>query len=200
MVGNNSERPSKKAKLSSNTKPTRPPKSAFKNSSTARAQKPKSKEVIVKPRVQLEHVAKHYEKSVVSKGKRKASDVEEQEGDAESVISDSDWTVSKLPSTFKVVAGSYEKLLYGLEGSFSYEGEEGARTLKVEFKPIFIFPAHVACVKAVAASPVGGKWLATGSSDEIIKVWDLRRRKEMGNLIQHEGAPCNCHYSFLRLR
>ena len=44
-------------------------------------------------------------------------------------------------------------------------------------KPIFIFPAHVACVKAVAASPEGGKWLATGSTDEIIKVWDLTKER-----------------------
>jgi len=40
----------------------------------------------------------------------------------------------------------------------------------------------------VAASPQGGKWLATGSGDEIIKVWDLRRRKEVGGLMQHEGS------------
>ena len=54
-------------------------------------------------------------------------------------------------------------------------------------RPIFIFPAHVSCVKAVSGSPMGGKWLATGSVDEIVKVWDLRRRKEIGGLMQHEG-------------
>ncbi|GJE93253.1 WD40 repeat-like protein [Phanerochaete sordida] len=53
---------------------------------------------------------------------------------------------------------------------------------------MFIFPAHISSVKAVAASPNGGKWLATGSSDEIIKVWDLRRRKEIGGLMHHEGS------------
>ncbi|KAG6850676.1 hypothetical protein H0H93_010404 [Arthromyces matolae] len=58
----------------------------------------------------------------------------------------------------------------------------------MSLKPIFIFPAHVSCIKAVAASPEGGKWLATGSSDEIIKVWDLRRRKEIGGLMHHEGS------------
>jgi len=59
--------------------------------------------------------------------------------------------------------------------------------LEWTLKPIFIFPAHVSCIKTVAASPQGGKWLATGSGDEIIKVWDLRRRKEIGGLMQHEG-------------
>ncbi|KAJ3550378.1 hypothetical protein NMY22_g519 [Coprinellus aureogranulatus] len=92
---------------------------------------------------------------------------------------------SPLPSTFKVVAGSYEKLLYGLNGwtSITDDGK-----LEYHLKPIFIFPAHVSCIKAVAASPQGGKWLATGSADEIVKIWDLRRKKEVGGLMHHEGT------------
>jgi protein MAK11 len=84
-------------------------------------------------------------------------------------------------SSFVVIAGSYEKLLYGIEGSYP-----PSSSLNPDFKPVFIFPAHLACVKAVAASP-GGKWLATGSEDEFVKVWDLRRRKEVGSLSQHTG-------------
>ncbi|ORX33564.1 WD40-repeat-containing domain protein [Kockovaella imperatae] len=91
------------------------------------------------------------------------------------------------PSTFIIVAGSYEKLLYGIEGSYS------SSTREAELKPIFIFPAHLACVKAVAASP-GGKWLATGSEDEFVKVWDLRRRKEVGSLSQHQGSITSLHF------
>ncbi|KAL0953924.1 hypothetical protein HGRIS_005089 [Hohenbuehelia grisea] len=106
-----------------------------------------------------------------SKGKEKAADEEQQE--------------SSLPSTFKVVAGSYEKLLYGLEGSTT-AGEGSDYTINL--KPIFAFPAHVSCIKAVSASPNGGKWLATGSADEIVKVWDLRRKKEIGGLMHHEGS------------
>lgn len=90
----------------------------------------------------------------------------------------------QLPTAFKVVAGSYEKLLYGLDGTVT-SGQDSK--LHFELKPTFIFPAHVSCIKAVAASPHGGKWLATGSADEIIKVWDLRRRKEIGGLMHHEG-------------
>ena len=89
-----------------------------------------------------------------------------------------------LPTSFKVIAGSYEKLLYGLEGTVSSDSAEYSFNLK----PIFIFPAHVSCIKSVAVSPQGGKWLATGSADEIIKVWDLRRRKELGGLMQHQGT------------
>ncbi|OBZ74165.1 p21-activated protein kinase-interacting protein 1-like protein, partial [Grifola frondosa] len=93
-----------------------------------------------------------------------------------------------LPSTkFKAIVGSYEKLLYGLQGTISIEDAD----YKFHLKPIFIFPAHVSCIKAVAASPQGGKWLATGSADEIVKVWDLRRRKEIGGLMHHEGMSNN---------
>ncbi|KAF5351306.1 hypothetical protein D9758_008013 [Tetrapyrgos nigripes] len=114
--------------------------------------------------------------SAKGKGKQKA---EEQQGPS-----------SSLPRTFKVVAGSYEKLLYGLEGSTSFEEDK----LSFNLKPIFIFPAHVSCIKTVAASPSGGKWLATGSSDEIIKVWDLRRKKEIGGLMHHEGSITSLHF------
>ncbi|KAH8104103.1 WD40 repeat-like protein [Cristinia sonorae] len=92
--------------------------------------------------------------------------------------------VAPLPTSFKIVTGSYEKLLYGLQGDVSVEDSE----YKFKLRPVFIFPAHISCIKAVAASPNGGKWLATGSADEIVKVWDLRRRKEIGGLMHHEGS------------
>ncbi|KAJ7230466.1 WD40-repeat-containing domain protein [Mycena pura] len=114
------------------------------------------------------------------KGKEKATPPRKRKS-----ANDSD-TPTTLPSTFKVVVGSYERLLYGLEGSTSYVAETSE--LAFHLKPVFAFPAHVSCIKAVAASPHGGKWLATGSADEIIKVWDLRRRKEIGGLMHHEGS------------
>ena len=110
------------------------------------------------------------------KGKQKAA-----HGDAAGTLELS--PKSELPSSFVVVAGSYEKLLYGLDGTVT-SSESGH---KFHLKPVFIFPAHVSSIKAVAASPNGGKWLATGSSDEIIKVWDLARRKEIGGLMHHQG-------------
>jgi len=100
---------------------------------------------------------------------------------------------SSLPSSFKIIAGSYERLLYGLQATVSASSPDTSSELEWTLKPIFIFPAHVSYIKAVAASPQGGKWLATGSGDEIIKVWDLRRRKEVGGLMQHEGSTT--HFS-----
>ncbi|KAI3608697.1 p21-activated protein kinase-interacting protein 1-like [Moniliophthora roreri] len=117
--------------------------------------------------------------STKSKGKQK--DVSEQNG------------TPQAPKKFKIIAGSYEKLLYGLEGTTSLA--KGSNEVQFDLKPMFIFPAHVSCIKAVAASPSGGKWLATGSADEIIKVWDLRRRKEIGGLMHHEGSITHLNFA-----
>jgi protein MAK11 len=84
-----------------------------------------------------------------------------------------------MPQRFVVISGCYDKILYGLQIEPTSKDPQ--------FKPIFVFPAHISCVKAVATSPQGGKWLASGGTDEIIKVWDLRRKKELGSLQQHQG-------------
>jgi protein MAK11 len=117
------------------------------------------------------------------KGKGKAEVASPVEAPKEYILPSSA-TSAPASTSFIIVAGSYEKLLYGIEGSYPSSSSDGVA--KPEIKPIFIFPAHLACVKAVAASP-GGKWLATGSEDEFVKVWDLRRRKEVGSLSQHTG-------------
>ncbi|RDB18437.1 p21-activated protein kinase-interacting protein 1-like [Hypsizygus marmoreus] len=147
-----------------------------------------------------------------SKGKAKATELESQTHESNPSLLAQSTAKSKLtkiestsatkpvtlPTSFKVIAGSYEKLLYGLEGRITTtddaEVDSSPSTSSAPAKytfsltPMFIFPAHVSCIKAVAASPEGGKWLATGSADEIVKVWDLRRRKEIGGLMHHEGS------------
>ncbi|KAH7335500.1 WD40-repeat-containing domain protein [Rhizoctonia solani] len=112
---------------------------------------------------------------------------------AKSPYSVSEPAITAPPSAFKIIVGTYEKLLYGLEGHV-VDDPGSEHKFSITLTPIFIFPAHVACVRAVAASPQGGKWLATGSTDEIVKVWDLRRRKEVGGLVQHQGSIT--HLSF----
>ncbi|KAG5462701.1 MAG: WD40 repeat-like protein, partial [Olpidium bornovanus] len=89
---------------------------------------------------------------------------------------------------FRVIAGSYERLLYGLDARWTPEtgcgGGGGGGAQKLKLAPVFIYPSHVGCIKTVA---VGGKFLASGSSDEVIRLYDLRRRKELGVLMQHKG-------------
>lgn len=76
---------------------------------------------------------------------------------------------------FTVVAGSYERLLFG----FNFERIEDG------LQESFIYPAHISCIKAVAAK---SKFLATGSSDEIIKIYNLKLKREVGVLDHHTGT------------
>ncbi|KIP01517.1 hypothetical protein PHLGIDRAFT_112996, partial [Phlebiopsis gigantea 11061_1 CR5-6] len=162
------QRPTKKSKVS---QPAPKPKPALKTSVKKASAIPTSTKVsIVKSAPKAETSAPQKLSLKDKKGKAKATHPPDEP--------------AALPSSFKIMAGSYEKLLYGLEGTVTVEES----SYKFHLKPMFIFPAHISSVKAVAASPHGGKWLATGSADEIIKVWDLRRRKEVGGLMHHEGS------------
>ncbi|RIB16314.1 WD40-repeat-containing domain protein [Gigaspora rosea] len=78
---------------------------------------------------------------------------------------------------FLIVVGSYERILYGINGCWCKPS--------LRFDPTFIFPAHIGCIKAVA---IGSRYLASGSTDEIIKLYDIKKRKEIGSLLQHDGS------------
>ncbi|KAF9107554.1 hypothetical protein BGX27_008693 [Mortierella sp. AM989] len=79
---------------------------------------------------------------------------------------------------FRIVAGTYENILYGVD---AYWNED----MTLRLAPIFIFAAHIGCIKSLA---IGGNYLASGSTDEKIQLYDLRRRKELGALLQHQGT------------
>lgn len=107
------------------------------------------------------------------------------------------------PKKFIVSAGSYERLLYGLECQF-VPSTSTAPTLSVN--PVFSFPAHLSSLRTVAASTtlqqegttnkenrkIGGKYLVSGGQDEVIKVWDLQRRKEVGSLEGDTTGTITC--------
>ncbi|KAJ1948363.1 60s ribosome biogenesis protein mak11 [Linderina macrospora] len=84
---------------------------------------------------------------------------------------------SPAKGTFLITAGTYERILYGIEAQF-------VGTL-LTLSPRFIFPAHIGCIKAVSA---GGRFLASGSTDEIVKLYDLKKRVELGSLHEHKGS------------
>lgn len=83
---------------------------------------------------------------------------------------------------FLVVCGTYERNLYGFEvhpvrkddsepakASKKKAGKDETGTKEepqVELKPVFIYPSHGGCIKCLHLS---GKYLASGSTDEIIK-------------------------------
>ena len=97
----------------------------------------------------------------------------------------------------RIVVGSYDGWLYGWER----DGGEGGSKDKVKSPasavkgssdaiPIkYAYEPHVGTVKSAALMTVaGGEWLATGGADETIRVYNLRRRRDMGALHSHSGA------------
>ncbi|CAM6116661.1 unnamed protein product [Calypogeia fissa] len=75
----------------------------------------------------------------------------------------------------KLVAGSYERFLWGWQ----------VRARKSQLDLAFSYPAHVGPVKCIAAC---GSIVATGGSDDTIRVYDVSAGKDMGSLFHHTGA------------
>ena len=101
-----------------------------------------------------------------------------------------------------IVAGTYDHRLFGFETT----NARGSRVLDVTaeaefeeedagapsdndgaiaFRTVFAYAAHVACVKCVA---VNRKWIVSGSTDESIRLFHAKQKKEFGGLFQHTGA------------
>jgi len=95
---------------------------------------------------------------------------------------------------FSIILGSYEQVLYGFEVSKADPevletnedtSEEDEEELNLNFEAIFAYAPHVGCIKAVASN---GKFLASGSTDESIKIYNLNTRKEFGVIGQYQGS------------
>lgn len=101
-----------------------------------------------------------------------------------------------LPS-FRVIVGSYERLLYGIQVSHSSGPTTSTSSdLSLSLTPIFQFPAHPSAIKALATAGSSSKFLVTAGQDELIKIWDLRRKREVGSLSGAElfGSPLSIDF------
>lgn len=77
----------------------------------------------------------------------------------------------------ELIAGSYEQIAFGY--MVCKEQEEWT------VKPNFTHHAHTASVSAVATSE---RFIATGSKDETIQLYDMKKRIEHGVLLHHNGT------------
>ncbi|KAJ1852348.1 60s ribosome biogenesis protein mak11 [Coemansia sp. RSA 2703] len=116
-------------------------------------------------------------KSKPAKAKVTAKETKSVEKSSEEIAIPALVTNQPAKETFLISAGTYERLLYGIEGRFVDN--------QLTLKPQFIIPAHTGCIKAVSA---GGRFLASGSTDECIKLYDLKKRVELGTLHEHKGT------------
>lgn len=102
-------------------------------------------------------------------GKRPHSEVE---GNGEDKI---------VSSTVRISVGTYEHVLYGIDATIKqHDGN-----FETTFNPVYMFEAHTAQIKACA---VGGRYLASGGVDEVLKLYDLKKRKDLGSLLSHDGS------------
>ncbi|KAI9303719.1 WD40-repeat-containing domain protein [Cunninghamella echinulata] len=82
---------------------------------------------------------------------------------------------------FRIITGTYERILYGINANWiKTENEKNGKSLKLA--PIFIVPAHTGLIRTVG---IGNQYLASGSTDEIIRLYDIKKRKEFGSLGGH---------------
>eukprot|EP00041_Stephanoeca_diplocostata_P021692 m.508902 g.508902 ORF g.508902 m.508902 type:complete len:401 (+) comp21888_c1_seq2:159-1361(+) len=83
-------------------------------------------------------------------------------------------------SNIHISAGSYGHVLYGFELKISNEAEKEMR-----IEPKYAYEAHMGSITSVA---VKKDCLVSGSVDETIKIYNLRKKVEHGTLMEHQGT------------
>ncbi|XP_038191294.1 p21-activated protein kinase-interacting protein 1 [Arvicola amphibius] len=83
----------------------------------------------------------------------------------------------------ELVAGSYEQVLFG----FRVHREPATSGDRETWTPVadFTHHAHTASLSAVAAN---SRFVVTGSKDETIHIYDLKKKIEHGALLHHSGT------------
>uniref|UniRef100_A0A1A8RJ77 PAK1 interacting protein 1 n=1 Tax=Nothobranchius rachovii TaxID=451742 RepID=A0A1A8RJ77_9TELE len=82
-----------------------------------------------------------------------------------------------MAAVVELIAGCYEQITFG----YKVKTEEKEWTAK----PDFTHHAHTASVSTVAASE---RFVVTGSKDETIQVYDMKKGIEYGALLHHNGS------------
>jgi WD40 repeat protein len=94
----------------------------------------------------------------------------------------------EVAGSFEVDKGNHWCLIYSHDCSHIFYAGAVGIIHEVEAatgKPVRMLQGHTTPVKCLAASP-DGKWLASGSLDQTVRVWDLTQRKEKKKLVVGE--------------
>merc|ERR1712168_302443 len=81
----------------------------------------------------------------------------------------------------EVVVGTYNNVLFGF--TFCEDDTDDTKTWK--FKPRFTDQGHTGCIKTVSC---GGRYMASGSTDETIRLFDMKKHVEVGTLVEQDGS------------
>ncbi|XP_052256627.1 p21-activated protein kinase-interacting protein 1-like isoform X2 [Dreissena polymorpha] len=84
----------------------------------------------------------------------------------------------------EIVVGTYDDVVLG------YRVVNVAEDVQIEAS--FTDNCHSGCVKCIAASEKG--ILATGSTDETIRLLNLRKMRELGSLVHHNGSVTSLQF------
>lgn len=84
-----------------------------------------------------------------------------------------------------VVVGTYEKFLFGYEVDLE-QLPTSSDDSHAQGEPVFVHPAHMSSIKCVGVSKNG--ILASGSGDETIHIYDLKKRKETSQFFVESGV------------
>ncbi|KAF3857967.1 hypothetical protein F7725_011168 [Dissostichus mawsoni] len=82
-----------------------------------------------------------------------------------------------MAAVLGLIAGSYEQVTFG----YRVKTDEPEWTAKAEFT----HHAHTASISAAAASE---RFVVTGSKDETIQLYDMKKKIEHGALLHHDGT------------
>ncbi|KAK2822700.1 hypothetical protein Q5P01_022765 [Channa striata] len=82
-----------------------------------------------------------------------------------------------MAAVLELIAGSYEQITFG----YRVKTDEKEWTAKADFT----HHAHTASISAVAASE---RFVVTGSKDETIQLYDMKKKTEHGALLHHDGT------------
>jgi len=125
---------------------------------------------------------------------------------------------------FRIICGTYEKLIYGINafwGDVNNSDKDiemkdtdepidpkliekqkkidetslglASNNKALRLDPVFIYPSHISYIKCIG---IGGHHMASGGTDEVIKLYDLKKRKEVGTLLHHSGTiTCLAFYN-----
>lgn len=81
----------------------------------------------------------------------------------------------------KIIAGCYERTVLGFDVVENANEEEA----KFELRPTFTDNSHTGCVKVLACNDT---YLASGSTDETVHLYNLVTNTDVGSLMQHDGS------------